>query len=82
MKAADQAGEKLITVSGGVSCNLALREAMQQACKAGGKQLLIAPPHLSTDNAAMIAFVALQYELAGIHSDIKEDINPNLALVH
>ena len=82
MKAADQAGEKLITVSGGVSCNLALREAMQQACEACGKQLLIAPPHLSTDNAAMIAFVALQYELAGIHSDIKEDINPNLALVH
>ncbi len=82
MKAADQAGEKLVTLSGGVSCNLALREAMQQACKACGKQLLIAPPHLSTDNAAMIAFVALQYELAGIHSDIKEDINPNLALVH
>jgi len=82
MKAADQAGEKLITVSGGVSCNLALREAMQQACEACGKQLLIAPPDLSTDNAAMIAFVALQYELAGIHSDIKEDINPNLALVH
>ena len=82
MKAADQAGEKLVTLSGGVSCNLALREAMQQACKACGKQLLIAPPHLSTDNAAMIAFVALQYEMAGIHSDIKEDINPNLALVH
>jgi len=82
MKAANQVGEKLITVSGGVSCNLALREAMQQACEACGKQLLIAPPDLSTDNAAMIAFVALQYELAGIHSDIKEDINPNLALVH
>lgn len=81
MKAAEQAGETLITLSGGVSCNLALREAMQQACDAQDKQLLIAAPNLSTDNAAMIAFVALQYQLAGIHSDIKEDINPNLALV-
>jgi N6-L-threonylcarbamoyladenine synthase len=81
MKAAEQAGEELITVSGGVSCNRALREAIQQACDAQGKQLLIAPPHLSTDNAAMIAFVALQYQLAGLHSDINEDINPNLPLV-
>ena len=81
MKAAEQAGEELITVSGGVSCNRALREAMQQACDTAGKQLLIAPPELSTDNAAMIAFVALQYHLGGLQSDLKEDINPNLALI-
>ncbi len=82
MKAADQAGEELITLSGGVSCNLALREALQQACEESGKQLLIARPNLSTDNAAMIGFVALQCHLQGIHSSFEEDIDPNLALVN
>ena len=81
MKAAQQADEDLITLSGGVSCNLALKEAMQQACDSEGKRLLIAPPHLSTDNAAMIAYAALQCELMGMHSSLEEDIDPNLALV-
>ena len=81
MLAAGQAGEKLITLSGGVSCNLALRQAMQQACDKSGMNLLIAPPALSTDNAAMIAFVALQSHLKGHHSSLHEDIDPNLKLV-
>lgn len=81
IRAADQCGENLITLSGGVSCNQALRDAMHDACEQHGHQLLIAPPSLSTDNAAMIAFVALQAHLRGHHSSIHEDINPNLKLV-
>jgi len=81
IKAAQQAGQKLVTLSGGVSCNLALREAMQKACEQNGLNLLISPPALATDNAAMIAFVALQSHLKGIHSRFDEDINPNLELV-
>lgn len=80
MRAADQSGEKCITLSGGVSCNKALREAMQQACDSKGYDLLIAPPALSTDNAAMIAYVALQSYLRGHSSSLHEDINPNLRL--
>lgn len=81
MHAAEQCGETLITLSGGVSCNMALRQAMQQACDLSGRELLISPPALSTDNAAMIAFVALQSHLRGISSSVHEDINPNLQLV-
>ncbi|MCP5538351.1 MAG: tRNA (adenosine(37)-N6)-threonylcarbamoyltransferase complex transferase subunit TsaD [Akkermansiaceae bacterium] len=81
MLAARKCGENLITLSGGVSCNLALRGAMQEACEKAGKTLLVAPPALSTDNAAMIAFVALQSHLRGISSSFHEDINPNLKLV-
>jgi len=80
MRAAEQCGESTITLSGGVSCNLALREAMQKACDSHGLQLLIAPPALSTDNAAMIAFVALHSHLLGKSSSLHEDINPNLKL--
>ncbi|MBT8043503.1 MAG: tRNA (adenosine(37)-N6)-threonylcarbamoyltransferase complex transferase subunit TsaD, partial [Verrucomicrobiae bacterium] len=81
MHAAEQCKEQLITLSGGVSCNMALRAAMETACKQAGRKLLVAPPELSTDNAAMIAFVALQYHLRGNRSSIEEDINPNLQLV-
>jgi len=80
MRATAQCGETTITLSGGVSCNLTLREAMQSACDSHGYQLIIAPPTLSTDNAAMIAFVALHNHLLGKSSSLHEDINPNLKL--
>lgn len=78
--AAKKSGEKLITLSGGVSCNKALRNAMQATCQKNKLELLIAPPALSTDNAAMIAFVALHSHLRGVSSSFHEDINPNLKL--
>ena len=80
LRAAEQCGETLITLSGGVSCNQALRMAMQEACEQNGLKLLIAPPALSTDNAAMIGFVGLHSHLRGHHSNLHEDINPNLRL--
>ena len=80
MRAAQQCGETSISLSGGVSCNLALRDAMQKACDQHRYELLIAPPELSTDNATMIAFVALQSHLLGKSSSLHDDINPNLKL--
>ena len=80
LRAAKSCGEKLITLSGGVSCNQALRTAMQEACDKNELELLIAPPALSTDNAAMIGFVALHSHLRGHSSSLHEDINPNLRL--
>ncbi len=81
LRATAQCEEKTITLSGGVSCNRALRNAMQTACDESGYELLISPPAVSTDNAAMIAFVALHRHLHGEHSSFHEDINPNLTLV-
>jgi N6-L-threonylcarbamoyladenine synthase len=81
IRAATQCEEKTISLSGGVSCNRALRNAMQKSCDEMGYELLISPPEVSTDNAAMIAFVALQRHLRGMQSSFHEDINPNLTLV-
>ena len=81
IRAAKQCGETTITLSGGVSCNQALCQAMQQACDHENFNLLISPRAVSTDNAAMIAFVALHRHLHGMHSSFHEDIDPNLALV-
>ncbi|MFL6519952.1 MAG: tRNA (adenosine(37)-N6)-threonylcarbamoyltransferase complex transferase subunit TsaD [Chthoniobacterales bacterium] len=79
--AAKQGGAKVVTLSGGVSCNQALRTELMKHCRAAGMSLLTAPPELCTDNAAMIAFAASLRFRAGRHSEVAEEIDPNLALV-
>ena len=58
MRAAKECNARLVTVSGGVSCNQALRNEMTERCRKAGLRLLTASPRLCTDNAAMIAFAA------------------------
>jgi N6-L-threonylcarbamoyladenine synthase len=81
VRAAKESGASLVTMSGGVSCNQALRKELAERCRAAGLQLLIAPPRLCTDNAAMIAFAASLRFRAGDRSEVTEEIDPNLALV-
>lgn len=80
LRAAREAGAKLVTVSGGVSCNRALRDQMGAACDGAGLKLLTAAPQLCTDNAAMIAFAALLRFSEGFESKVTQEIDPNLAL--
>ena len=79
LRAAEETGHTLITLSGGVSCNQALREAFTSACNERNLQFLACPPSLSTDNAAMIAFTAWLHHRQGFTSNITEDIHPNLS---
>jgi N6-L-threonylcarbamoyladenine synthase len=81
LRAAQKCGSKLVTLSGGVSCNQALRKEMAERCGDAGLRLLTAPPRLCTDNAAMIAFAASLRFRAGQRSEVSEEIDPNLALV-
>ena len=46
---------KTLIVAGGVACNRALRDASQKAAERLGVNAYFPSPHLSTDNAAMIA---------------------------
>ncbi len=55
MQAARDLGVARIVVAGGVACNGALRAALSAEALAEGLQLFVPPPHLCTDNAAMIA---------------------------
>ena len=73
-------GLNCLTVSGGVACNSRLRAALESRCDKEGFQLLLPSPDLTTDNAAMIAYVAGLKFAAGFRSELAEDINPNLAL--
>jgi N6-L-threonylcarbamoyladenine synthase len=80
MRAASERGTRLVTISGGVSCNQALRNELTERCRENGFRLLTAAPGLCTDNAAMIAFAASLRVRAGQSSDVREEIDPNLAL--
>jgi N6-L-threonylcarbamoyladenine synthase len=80
LRAARQSGHKLVSVSGGVSCNGALRAAMTTACAAANLDLRLASPAMATDNAAMIAYVALLRHRRGEASELTTDIDPNLPL--
>jgi N6-L-threonylcarbamoyladenine synthase len=69
-----------VAVSGGVSLNSRLRARFVAECAQAGLELLLAPPALCTDNAAMIASVAQSAYAAGCATPIEEDIDPNLIL--
>ncbi len=81
IEAARRCGRKLVTLSGGVSCNSRLRQRLREACAARGIELRLAEPWLCTDNAAMIAFVAAgRLERGGLESPLTAEISPNLPL--
>jgi N6-L-threonylcarbamoyladenine synthase len=80
LRALQQTKSRLLTMSGGVSCNRALRKNLRAVCKKSGTEFLVAEPWLCTDNAAMIAFAAMLRLQAGIESSLAVEIDPNLAL--
>jgi N6-L-threonylcarbamoyladenine synthase len=80
LRALRETKSRMLTLSGGVSCNHALREDLLAACDEKNIEFLVAEPWLCTDNAAMIAFVAILRLEIGINSDLGEEIDPSLAL--
>lgn len=78
--AARRLGLEEVSVSGGVSCNSRLRQVFTERCSRAGLTLHLAAPAHTTDNAAMIAFAALQRFLAGQVTSLENDIDPNLPL--
>ncbi len=55
MRAARAAGVRTVLLVGGVAANSLLRAEMERACAGEGYAIVIPPPILCTDNAAMIA---------------------------
>jgi N6-L-threonylcarbamoyladenine synthase len=77
-KVAEELQPRTIIVAGGVACNKALREASQRAASALGIPAYFPSPHLSTDNAAMIAAAGTVKLLAGERADM--DLNADVTL--
>ncbi|MHC4882423.1 MAG: tRNA (adenosine(37)-N6)-threonylcarbamoyltransferase complex transferase subunit TsaD [Planctomycetota bacterium] len=69
-RAAKKIGAKSVLMGGGVACNGALRDAMEQMCKKEHLALMIAPKKYCTDNAAMVASLAYYKYKAGMFADL------------
>ena len=73
-------GHRTLSVSGGVSCNRELRTRLQEICAREGMELILPDFDLTTDNAAMIAYVACLKARRGLFHSLDEDVDPNLKL--
>ncbi len=69
---------RTLIVAGGVACNGALREASRQAAARLGIPIYFPSPHLSTDNAAMIAAAGTVKLQAGERASF--DLNADVTL--
>jgi N6-L-threonylcarbamoyladenine synthase len=77
-KLADEFGPRTLIVAGGVACNGALREAAKEAATRIGVPVYFPSPHLSTDNAAMIAAAGTVKLEAGERAGL--DLNADVTL--
>ena len=69
---------RTLIVAGGVACNMALREASEEAGARLGVPVYFPSRHLSTDNAAMIAAAGTVKLLAGERAGL--DLNADVSL--
>ncbi|MEM9446055.1 MAG: tRNA (adenosine(37)-N6)-threonylcarbamoyltransferase complex transferase subunit TsaD [Verrucomicrobiota bacterium] len=79
-KAAQELNLTTVSLSGGVSCNQAIRQTFAEEASRKGIKCVLAAPYLSTDNASMIALVAALQHQQGVLQKWDTDIDPNLKL--
>jgi len=58
LRAVDLYNAPAVVVAGGVAANTSLRRTLEQQCAKTGTRLVVPPPELCTDNAAMIGAAA------------------------
>lgn len=80
LQALRHTGHRLLAISGGVSCNRALRARMSALCEREGVHLLLPPAEHTTDNAAMIAYAGLLHARAQEFSSLDTPADPNMSL--
>ncbi len=78
--AAKEKGVRSIVLGGGVVANSRLRLLMAQRAAAEGVALLIPPPELCTDNAAMIACAGFHHLNLGERTGLDVGASPSLSI--
>jgi N6-L-threonylcarbamoyladenine synthase len=80
MAAAKEKGVHTVVLGGGVVANTRLRALMAERATERGLELLIPPPELCTDNAAMIACAGHYRLLRGERTELDVGASPSLPL--
>ena len=81
MLAAVETGAKTVALAGGVASNSGLRNTMNDKCQKAGIRLVMPPPILCTDNAAMIGSTAFYRLMRGEIAGLDLNACPSLKLV-
>ncbi len=76
----DELGLKILSVAGGVACNSLLRQRLAERASRENIRVLVPPPLLCTDNAAMIARAGYFKFQNGNFSSLSISPDPSLAL--
>ncbi len=79
--AATETGATTLALAGGVASNTGLRAAMEDKCRAAGLRLVMPPPILCTDNAAMIGSAAFYRLMRGEIAGLELNAEPSMRLV-
>lgn len=79
-RALEQTGLETLVIAGGVSANLALREAMNSLMESVGGRVYYPGLKYCTDNGAMIAYAGCQRLLAGQRDDLMIQARPRWPL--
>lgn len=81
IRAAESLTAKQVLLAGGVAANTSLRDSLASACTVRGIAFHAPPPHLCTDNAAMIAAAAyFRFKRDGSSDDLTLDTIASEAL--
>jgi len=82
LTACEQSGVDVLCIGGGVAANPALRAGLQKGLGKHGIRVIMPDASECTDNASMIAAVALDLYAEGAFGDLTEDPVAHMRLRH
>lgn len=82
LKAREQTGVEAVVIAGGVACNQALRDLMNERASLSGTRVYYPRPAYCTDNGAMIAVAGYHRVMNGERAGLETDVRSRFPIAH